>query len=111
LQVHLLWPQTQSSFLERKGKELSKIFTKIASLLDILVGNEEGFQLCRGIKKPEACVEGSGEKIDSYKKMIKHVKKSFPYTTLIAATIREEVNANKHHWGGIMLEGKNWEFC
>ena len=51
---------------------------EIASLSDILVGNEEDFQLCLGIEGPEAGGEGLDAKIDSFKEMIKRVKEKFP---------------------------------
>ncbi len=38
-------------------KKLRAIFTDIAGISDILVGNEEDFQLCLGIKGPEAAAK------------------------------------------------------
>lgn len=96
------------SFWKGKERELRNIFTEVASLTDILVGNEEDFQLCLGIKGPETGGEGLIEKIDSFKEMINQVKQSFPKTTVFATTLREVVDANKHLWGAIMLEDENW---
>ena len=44
----------RASFWKGRDKELRDIFTEIASVSDILIGNEEDFQLCLGIKGPEA---------------------------------------------------------
>ena len=44
----------RASFWKGREKELSDIFKEIASVSDILVGNEEDFQLCLGIQGPEA---------------------------------------------------------
>ena len=41
-------------FFAAREEELSKIFAEIAGVADILVGNEEDFQLCLGIEGPEA---------------------------------------------------------
>jgi len=98
----------RASFWEGREKELREAFTEIASISDILVGNEEDFQLCFGIKGPEAGGEDIEEKIDNFKEMIGRVKKEFPNAFIFATTLREVVNANKHLWGGIMLEGNNW---
>lgn len=98
----------RTSFWKGREQELKKIFIEIASLSDILVGNEEHFQLCLGIKGPEAGGEELEKYIDSLKEMIKRVKQSFPNTTVFATTLREVVTANKHLWGGIMLEGESW---
>lgn len=98
----------RASFWKGREKELHDIFTEIASVSDILVGNEEDFQLCLGIQGPEAGGKGIAEQIESFKGMITRVKKAFPNASVFATTLREVENANTHHWGAIMLEGDNW---
>ncbi|MFB6319543.1 sugar kinase [Saccharicrinis sp. FJH54] len=98
----------RASFWKGREKELSEAFKEIASVADILIGNEEDFQLCLGIKGPEAGGKGIEEKIDGFKEMIGRVKQAFPNASVFATTLREVVNANHHMWGGIMLEGTNW---
>lgn len=98
----------RASFWKGREKELHDIFTEIASLSDILVGNEEDFQLCLGIEGPEAGGKDIDSKIESFKIMINRVKKAFPNASVFATTLRQVVNANKHLWGSIMLEGENW---
>lgn len=98
----------RASFWIGREKELREAFTEIASVSDILVGNEEDFQLCFGIEGPEAGGEGIDEKIDNFKEMIKRVKKQFPNASVFATTLREVESANKHLWGGIMLDGEDW---
>jgi 2-dehydro-3-deoxygluconokinase len=98
----------RASFWEGREKELSDAFSEIASLSDILVGNEEDFQLCLGIEGPEAGGEGLDSKIDSFKEMIKRVKEKYSNASVFATTLREVVSANLHLWGAIMLEGENW---
>jgi len=98
----------RATFWKGREKELGEAFREIASVSDILVGNEEDFQLCLGIKGPEAGGEGLEEKIESFKEMITRVKKEFPNASVFATTLREVVSTNKHLWGSIMLEGDNW---
>jgi 2-dehydro-3-deoxygluconokinase len=98
----------RATFWKGREKELRSAFTEIASLSDILVGNEEDFQLCLGIEGPEAGGKGIEEKIENFKEMIGSVKKAFPNASVFATTLREVVNSNKHLWGAIMLEGSNW---
>jgi 2-dehydro-3-deoxygluconokinase len=98
----------RASFWKGREKELRDIFTEIASISDVLVGNEEDFQLCLGIEGPEAGGKGIGAKIESFKGMIKNVKKSFPNAVAFGTTLREVINTNEHLWGAIMLEGDNW---
>jgi 2-dehydro-3-deoxygluconokinase len=98
----------RATFWKGREKELRSAFTEIASLSDILVGNEEDFQLCLGVKGPEAGGKEIGQKIENFKEMIAIVKEQFPNASVFATTLREVVNANKHLWGAIMLEGSNW---
>lgn len=98
----------RASFWKGREKELSHIFAEIASISDILVGNEEDFQLCLGIKGPEAGGKDITAKIESFKEMINRVKKAYPNTSVYATTLREVINTNSHLWGGIMAEGDNW---
>jgi 2-dehydro-3-deoxygluconokinase len=96
------------SFWKGREKELKNIFTEIANISDILVGNEEDFQLCFGIQGPEAGGKEIAEKIESFKAMIGQVKKTFPGASVFATTLRQVIHANRHLWGAIMLEGENW---
>ena len=99
----------RASFWKGREVELHNIFTEIASISDILLGNEEDFQLCLGIEGPEAGGKDLASKIESFKGMIQQVKKSFPDTSVYATTLREVINANNHLWGAIMLEGDSWQ--
>ncbi|HQN93874.1 MAG TPA: sugar kinase [Prolixibacteraceae bacterium] len=98
----------RASFWKGRENELHDIFSEIASVSDILVGNEEDFQLCLGIDGPEAGGEGLAAKIDSFKEMISRVKKAFPNASVFATTLRQVISVNEHLWGAIMLEGQNW---
>lgn len=99
----------RATFWEGREEELREVFTEIAGLTDILIGNEEDYQLCLGIQGPEAGGEDIAEQIDGFKKMIGRVKESFPGASVFANTLREVESANKHFWGAILLEGEdNW---
>ncbi len=98
----------RASFWENREEELSRIFAEIASISDVLIGNEEDFQLCLGVQGPEAGGKSLGSKIDSFKDMIKRVKASFPNVTLFANTLREVKSANLHSWGALSLDGEEW---
>jgi len=98
----------RATFWKNREKELSEIFSEIASVSDILVGNEEDFQLCLGIKGPEEGGKDLGAQIDSFKVMINNVKKAYPNASIFATTLRQVISTNSHLWGAIMLEGDNW---
>ena len=98
----------RASFWENREKELREIFLEISGIADVLVGNEEDFQLCLGIEGPEAGGEGLAAKIDGFKGMIERAKKAFPNAAVFATTLREVVNANCHRWGAILSAGDDW---
>ncbi|MFA6948728.1 MAG: PfkB family carbohydrate kinase, partial [Eubacteriales bacterium] len=99
----------RASFWEGREDELRSIFTEIASLSDILVGNEEDFQLALGVKGPEAGGRGISAKIDGFKGMIDCVRKSFPNASVYATTLREVINVNTHMWGALMWVDGEWQ--
>ncbi len=98
----------RASFWKGREKDLRNIFTEIASASDILVGNEEDFQLCLGIRGPEEGGKDVAAQIESFKEMIKRVKDSFPDASVFGTTLRQVISVNTHLWGALMLEGKNW---
>jgi len=98
----------RASFWKNREKELRNIFLEIAGLADILVGNEEDFQLSLGIEGPEAGGTDLADKIDSFKVMIDRAKKAFPNALVFATTLRQVVSTNCHLWGAIMSEGDNF---
>ncbi len=98
----------RASFWEGREDELHNAFTEISELSDILVGNEEDFQLCLNLKGPEAGGKDISEKMDSFKIMIETAKKKFPNTSVFATTLREVVSANCHLWGAIISANDEW---
>lgn len=98
----------RASFWNNREKKLRTAFTEIAGLSDILIGNEEDFQLCLGIEGPETGGKELISQIDSFKVMIGHVKNAFPNASVFSTTLRQVINTNSHLWGAIMLEGENW---
>jgi 2-dehydro-3-deoxygluconokinase len=99
----------RASFWKGREKELRENFTEIAAVSDILIGNEEDFQLCFGIEGPPAGGEGIKAKIEGFKGLIERVKESFPNASVFTTTLREVISVNEHLWGAIMLAGDEWQ--
>lgn len=98
----------RATFWEGREEELRAAFKEIASLSDILVGNEEDFQLALGLEGPKAGGKALSGKLDGFKEMIKKAKTQFPNVEVFATTLREVKSANSHLWGAIMLSGDEW---
>jgi 2-dehydro-3-deoxygluconokinase len=98
----------RASFWKNREKELASNFKEIAGISDILVGNEEDFQLCLGVEGPEEGGKDLASKIGSFKEMISRVRNSFPDVSVFATTLRQVISTNEHLWGAIMLNGDDW---
>lgn len=98
----------RASFWANREDELHRVFHEIASLSDVLVGNEEDFQLCLGIEGPEAGGKDLAAKIESFKGMIGQAKVAYPETVVFATTLREVISTNTHLWGAVALVGDQW---
>lgn len=101
----------RATFWKGREDELRSIFKEIAEISDILIGNEEDFQLCLGVKGPETGGKDINSKLDSFKNMIYEVKKSYPNTSVFANTLREVISTNCHLWGAIMLVDEKWHIA
>jgi len=98
----------RASFWKGREAELSEAFREIAKEADILIGNEEDFQLCLGLKGPEAGGKALSGKIESFKAMIETVRRTYPNARVCATTLREVRSANEHLWGAILCADGEW---
>ena len=98
----------RASFWKGREEELRSIFSAIAARSDILIGNEEDFQLALGIEGPEAGGKDLASKIESFKEMITRVQAAYPNASCFATTLREVINVNAHIWGAIMYANGQW---
>ncbi len=99
----------RASFWKGREAELRRAFTEIAAASDILVGNEEDYQLCLGIQGPPAGGHDLAAQIDTFKGMINAARKQFPGVRVFANTLREVVSANCHRWGAILCVDGAWQ--
>ncbi len=93
----------RESFWSGRKEELTKAFAALASLSDILIGNEEDFQLCLGLKGPASGGKDLANKIDDYQALLEQVQACYPNAKIIASTLREVLSANEHLWGACLF--------
>lgn len=98
----------RASFWKGREDEMRDLFTRIASIADILIGNEEDFQLALGLTGPESGGKDIGAKIESFKSMIGAAREAFPNVAVFATTLRQVISANEHLWGAILWDGGAW---
>ena len=98
----------RATFWKGREEELRRAFDRIASVADILIGNEEDFQLCLGFEGPEAGGRDLSEKIAGFQDMIGRVRERYPQAAAYATTLREVVSANEHLWGALLWADGKW---
>lgn len=98
----------RESFWKGREAELRAAFTEIAGAADILVGNEEDFQLALGVRGPEAGGQGLAAKIEQFKGMIARVRETFPNASVFGTTLREVLSVSRHLWGAILAVDGQW---
>jgi 2-dehydro-3-deoxygluconokinase len=83
---------------------------ELASLVDVMIGNEEDFTACLGFE-----VEGLDEhhsKLDvgNFRKMIERVVAEFPNFKVVATTLRNAKTATVNDWGAVCFhEGELYQ--
>ncbi len=98
----------RASFWSGRDEELRSLFREIAAAADVLVGNEEDFQLALGLPGPGAGGSGLQAKTDAFRQMIERAGQAFPDVSVFATTLREVRSAGEHLWGAILSWGGEW---
>ncbi|MBR4702414.1 MAG: sugar kinase [Oscillospiraceae bacterium] len=98
----------RAAFWKGREEELRAAFHEFASASDVLIGNEEDFQLCLGFQGPETGGRDLRGKVESFQAMIGRVLEKYPNARLCATTLRQAISANEHLWGAILWEGGRW---
>ena len=78
---------------------------KIASLVDVMIGNEEDFTAALGFQVPD--MDEHISKLDpaNFKKMIGEVVKMYPNFQAVATTLRNAKTASINDWSAILWTG------
>jgi len=100
-----LW---QSIGGKSKAQEVNR---GLASLVDILIGNEEDFSVALGFTVPGVDENLSKLDITGFRVMMDAVRREFPNVSLVAITLRTAHTATRNDWGAIACdaEGKFYE--
>ncbi len=98
----------RAAFWKGREAELRAAFCEFASQADILIGNEEDFQLCLGFSGPETGGKDLQSKIGSFQTMIGQVVEKYPNVQICATTLRQAISANEHLWGAILWQDGRW---
>jgi len=83
---------------------------KIASLVDVMIGNEEDFTAALGFEVPGLDEHISKLDPGNFKKMIAEAVKTYPNFQAVATTLRNAKTASVNDWGAILwTDGQFYE--
>ncbi|MFB3829997.1 MAG: sugar kinase [Bryobacteraceae bacterium] len=82
-------------------KKAVEVMRRIASNVDVLVGNEEDLQKGLGIPGPEVDTRKSKLDPSAFFAMIDSVVKQQPQVKIVATTLREVHSSNHHSWSAV----------
>ena len=89
-----------------KAQEVNR---KVASLVDVMIGNEEDFSAALGFEIPGVDDSLTDFEIAGFKKMIEQVVREFPFP-VVATTLRKAKTATRNDWGAICYcDGRFYE--
>ena len=82
-----------------KAREVNR---RIASLVDVMIGNEEDFTACLGFEVEGLDASITGIKLESFKAMIRNAASAYPNFQAVATTLRDVVTATVNHWSAVL---------
>src|SRR4030042_12098 len=87
---------------QKKAQEVNR---KLATYIDVMMGNEEDFTACLGFEVPGLDKHLSKLDPSNFKKMIKKAVEEFPNFRVVATTLRNAKTASVNDWGAIIYTG------
>lgn len=90
-----LW---QSQGGKARAQEVNQELTKY---VDLLIGNEEDFEVALGLELENSNENYSNIEIESYKAMINNAVSKYPNLEAVGVTLRTVISASRNNWTGI----------
>ena len=83
---------------QNRAREVNR---RLASLVDVMLGNEEDFTACLGIEVPGGDPSFASVEVDKFKRMIEQVRKEFPNLKIVATSLRAVRSATVNDWSAV----------
>ena len=83
---------------QARAKEVNR---ELASLVDVMIGNEEDFTAALGFEVEGLDEHHSNLEIDSFRRMIERAVKDYPNFSVVATTLRNARTASINDWSAV----------
>ena len=87
-----------------KQQLTERCMEKIASVADLIIGNEEDARDVFGIAAPGTDVDSGKFHAEGYQEVAERLARRFPKAKFIAITLRESFSADHNNWGGMLYD-------
>jgi 2-dehydro-3-deoxygluconokinase len=85
-----------------KAREVNRA---LVPYVDVLFGNEEDFSASLGFELEGSVADYSELDVESFRRMVDQVQRTFPNLSLVATTLREATSASVNGWGAVCAGG------
>lgn len=79
--------------------------TELASLVDVMLGNEEDFDSCLGVSAPDVDIHRSILPLESYGTVMERVVETYPNLSVVGTTLRGVTSASVNDWSALAWSG------
>ena len=87
-----------------------EVMRPLASMVDVIIANEEDIQACLGLEVRGADVTAGRLDLAGYRDVAERVVREFGVKQ-IAITLRESYSASRNGWSAVLYDGATGEFC
>lgn len=94
--------------LWKYGKTAQEVMSKLVEYVDVVVANEEDFQMSLGITAGHHDVESGELDLENYKAIARQAMERYPSMKKIAITLRRSYSADRNDWQACLYDGKDF---
>jgi 2-dehydro-3-deoxygluconokinase len=87
-----------------------EVMRPLASMVDVIIANEEDIQACLGLEVHGADVTAGRLDLAGYRDVAARVVREFGVKQ-VAITLRESYSASRNGWSAVLSDGATGEFC
>jgi 2-dehydro-3-deoxygluconokinase len=87
---------------QAKAREVNRA---LVPYVDVLFGNEEDFSAALGFELEGGSGDYTELDVDTFRRMVEQVQRTFPNLKLVATTLREATSASLNGWGAVCAGG------
>lgn len=94
--------------LWKYGKQAREVMSELVKYTDVIIANEEDFQMSLGLKAGDHDVEKGEIDYAAYEDIAKQAMKLYPQLKAVAITLRLSHSADRNRWQASLYDGKEF---